>query len=69
MRNFIVLVCMVLCLFGPSVVFAFVGYSAIETAGKRPGNSAKVMTTLLTKLIITTAVLIGCLAVLLKLFG
>lgn len=66
MRNIIILLSMILCLFGPSAIFTVVGYRAFRALSKRPTNSARIMIALITKLVITTAVLMLILTMLLK---
>ena len=60
---------MLLCLFGPTALFTLVGYKAMEAVGKRPSDSARVMTIMLVKMVITAAVLFGILLTLLAVFG
>ena len=69
MRNVAILFGMLACLFGPTVVFTWVGRRSMESLGKRPTNSARVMVALITKLLLTAMVLIGLLVLLLKTFA
>ena len=69
MKNVIILFGMLGCLFGPTAVFTLVGYSALQAVSKRPTDSAKVMTALVTKLVITSVIIIGVLAGILKAFA
>ena len=69
MRNIIILLSMIFCLFGPMTIFALVGRKAMKTLSDRPTNSAKVMIALITKLVIVTVVIMGLLVVLLKSFA
>ena len=69
MKNVIILLGMVLCLYGPMAFFAFVGYKAIHTVGNRPSDSGRAMIALATKLVITAVVLISILMVMLKVFA
>jgi F0F1-type ATP synthase membrane subunit c/vacuolar-type H+-ATPase subunit K len=69
LRNLVILLVMLLCLFGPMVIFAFVGNRAIESLGKRPSQGGRVMMGLILKLVITALVLIGLLILLLASFG
>ena len=69
MRNVLILLAMLLCLFGPTAIFTYVGYKAMRDLSKRPTNSAKVMIALITKLVIVSVILMGLLALMLKFFG
>ena len=69
MRNFIILASMLLCLFGPTGIFTFIGYKSLREISKRPSSSANVMIALITKLVITTVVLVGIQMTLLKIFA
>ena len=69
MRNILILLAMLLCLFGPTVIFTFFGYKSMQSLNKRPTDSAKVMIGLITKLIVISGILIGVLALLLKFYA
>lgn len=69
MRNFLILLSMIVCLFGPTAIFTVVGYKSMKTLSNRPTNSARIMIALITKLVIVTAILTGILSMLLKYFG
>ena len=69
MKNVIILLGMLACLFGPTGIFTMIGYKSLKEISKRPSTSANVMISLITKLVITTVVLMGVLMVLLKTFA
>ena len=69
MRSILILLGMVVCLFVPPAVFAYVGYKAVESLSKRPTAGAGVMIALVTKCVATAAVLLGLLMVLLKVYA
>lgn len=69
MNNLIILLVMILCIFGPMVIYAIVGYKAMEELGKRPSHGGKVMVPTIFKLTITAGILIGVLMVVLEVFG
>ena len=69
MKNVIILLGMLACLFGPSALFTLIGYKSLEAVSRRPSDSARVMVALITKLVIATVVIVGILAGLLKAFA
>ena len=69
MKNVIVLLGMMACLFGPTTIFTLVGYKSLEAVSSRPTDSARVMIALITKLVIVTVLIVGVLAGLLKAFA
>ena len=50
---------MLVCLFGPTTLFAIVGIKSMDALGKRPSKGGRVMTVLVTKLIAGGGVAIG----------
>ena len=60
---------MLLCLFGPTALFALIGAKSMNALAKRPSNSAKVMVALLVKIIAAAVVIMGMLMGLLKIFA
>ena len=69
MRNLLIFLAMMLCLFGPTALFAMVGYKSMVSLGKRPTDSARVMVALMMKIIAATAVIMGIQMALLKVFS
>ncbi len=69
MRDILIFLAMMLCLFGPMALFTILGRKSLDTLGKRPTDSARVMTALIIKLIVAAIVVIGILMALLKFFG
>ena len=69
MKNVIILIGMLACLFGPTTVFTLIGYKSLETVSRRPSDSASVMIALITKLVIATVVIVGVLVGMLKAFA
>ena len=69
MRNVIILLGMLACLFGPTAIFTLVGYKSLKQISKRPSQSGGEMIALITKLVITTFVLMSLLMVLMKCYA
>ena len=69
MKNLVILAAMLACLFGPTAIFTLIGYKALQQISKRPSGSANVMISLITKLVITTVILMGLQMVLLRSFA
>ena len=69
MKDLVILVLMIVCLFGPMSIFVFVGKKALDDLGKRPSEGAKVMIPFLLKLMGATAVSVILLMIMLKAFG
>ena len=57
------------CLFGPTTLFAFVGYKAMETLAERPSKGGRVMIGLISKLLAGAGVAIGLLMGVLFIFS
>ena len=60
---------MMVCLFGPMAIFAWVGNQALSEFGRRPSEGARVMVPFILKLMAASMVAIGILMILLKVFG
>ena len=60
---------MLVCLFGPTVVFSMVGYKSLQTLGRRPSRASRALTLLVVKLAVTSGILIGLLMLLVKLYA
>lgn len=69
MKSIIILLSMIACLFGPTIVFTIFGYRSMVILARRPPNSAGVMIALIVRLVLVSAVLIGILMFLLKSFA
>jgi len=68
MRDVIILLGMLACLFGPTALFTLFGYKALEELGRRPSLSGGVMIAFVTKFTVFAVILIGALIGLLKAF-
>ena len=60
---------MMLCLFGPMAIFAWVGNRALSDFGRRPSEGARVMVPFILKLMAASMLAIGVLMILLKVLG
>ena len=69
MRNVLILLGTLLCLFGPMIIFTIIGRKALEELGKRPSEGASAMIPMTIKLVAVTAALIGLLMIMLKVFA
>jgi len=69
MRNFIVIVVMVLTVLGPSAVIAAIGYSSIRALGRNPSSAPKIMLAMIIALVFAEAIAIIALLVIFHLFG
>lgn len=69
MKALLVILIMFGCLFGPMVIFSWVGHAALRDLGKRPSNAGKAMTFLITKLVVTTIGVCCLLILALRIFG
>ncbi len=69
MQKILILLVMLVCLFGPMAIFAWAGNRALSDIGRRPSEGARVMVPFILKLMAASAVAIGILMILLKVFG
>ncbi|MEI8344995.1 MAG: hypothetical protein WCG06_02870 [Candidatus Omnitrophota bacterium] len=68
MRNLIVFLGMMFCLFTPSVIFTLVGYKSMMKLGNRPSGGGRVLIPMVARLLITAGVLIAVLVFFLSRF-
>ena len=69
MSSIIIFILLLICVFGPIIVFGIVGYKALEELGKRPMQGGGVMIPLIMKLVVTAAIILGILMFVLEFFG
>lgn len=69
MKNFIIIVVMLLTILGPSAVIAAIGYSSIRALGRNPSSSSKIMLAMIIALIFAEAIAVIALLVLFHLFA
>lgn len=69
MKNFIIVVVMLLTILGPSAVIAAIGYSSIRALGRNPSSSSKIMLAMIIALIFAEAIAVIALLVLFHLFA
>lgn len=69
MASIVIFSLLLICVFGPMIVFGIVGYKALEELGKRPMRGGGVMIALVTKLVVTSAIIVGILMFVLEFFG
>lgn len=69
MRNFIIILVMIVTILGPSAVIAVIGYSSIRALGRNPSSAPKILMAMIISLIFAEAIAVIALLVLFQLFG
>lgn len=67
MRNFIIILVMVLSILGPSIVIGAIGFASIKALGRNPSAAPKILLSMIIALIFAEAVAIIALLVLFQL--
>ena len=68
LRNFTILLIMVLSTLGPSLVIALVGYGAVKALGRNPSASPHILTSMIFAFVFAEAIAIIALLVIFNLF-
>ncbi|MFH1199357.1 MAG: hypothetical protein V1650_04295 [Candidatus Omnitrophota bacterium] len=69
MRNFIIILVMLVTILGPSAVIASIGYASIKALGRNPSAAPKIMIAMIIALIFSEAIAVIALLILFQLFG
>ncbi|MBI5300004.1 MAG: hypothetical protein A3H42_02865 [Deltaproteobacteria bacterium RIFCSPLOWO2_02_FULL_46_8] len=69
MRNFVIILVMLVTILGPSAVIAVIGYSSIRALGRNPSSAPKILMAMIIALIFAEAIAVIALLVLFQLFG
>jgi len=69
MKNFTIILVMLISTLGPSAVIAMVGYSAVKALGRNPSASPKILISMIVAFIFAEAIAIIGLLVVYNLFG
>jgi len=68
MRNFTIILIMVLATMGPAAVIAIVGFAAVKAVGRNPSAAAKILMSMITAFVFAEAIAILALLVVFNLF-
>jgi len=68
MRNFTIILIMVLATLGPAAVIAIVGFAAVKAVGRNPSAAAKILMSMITAFVFAEAIAILALLVVFNLF-
>ena len=69
MRNFIIILVMVVTILGPSAVIAAIGFASVRALGRNPSAAPKILIAMIIALIFAEAIAVIALLVLFQLFG
>ncbi len=69
MRDFIIILVMVLSILGPSIVIGAIGYASIRALGRNPSSAPKILLSMIIALIFAEAIAIIALLVLFQIIG
>jgi F0F1-type ATP synthase membrane subunit c/vacuolar-type H+-ATPase subunit K len=69
MKNFVVILIMLISILGPSAVIAAVGYSSVRALGRNPSAAPKIMLAMILAFIFSEAIALIALLVIYNLFG
>lgn len=69
MKNFVVILIMLISILGPSGVIAAVGYSSVRALGRNPSAAPKIMLAMILAFIFSEAIALIALLVIYNLFG
>ncbi len=69
MKNFTIILVMLISTLGPSAVIAMVGYSAVQALGRNPSAAPKILISMIVAFIFAEAIAIIGLLVVYNLFG
>lgn len=69
MRNFVIILVMLLTILGPSAVIASIGYASIRALGRNPSAANKILQAMIISLVFAESVAIIALLILFHLFG
>jgi F-type H+-transporting ATPase subunit c len=69
MKNFTIILIMLISTLGPSAVIAMVGYSAVQALGRNPSAAPKILISMILAFIFAEAIAIIGLLVVYNLFG
>jgi len=69
MKNFTIILVMLISTLGPSAVIAMVGYSAVKALGRNPSAAPKILISMIVAFIFAEAIAIIGLLVVYNLFG
>lgn len=69
MKNFVVILTMLISTLGPSAVIAAVGYSSVRSLGRNPSAAPKIMLAMILAFIFAEAIALISLLVIYNLFG
>ncbi|MFA5094723.1 MAG: hypothetical protein WC512_05715 [Candidatus Omnitrophota bacterium] len=69
MRNFLIILVMLVTILGPSAVIAAIGYASIKALGRNPSAAPKILQAMIISLIFAEAIAVIALLILFQLFG
>jgi len=69
MRNFLIILVMLVTILGPSAVIAAIGYARIRALGRNPSAAPKILQAMIISLIFAEAIAVIALLILFQLFG
>lgn len=69
MRDFVIILVMILTILGPSGVIAAIGYSSIRALGRNPSSAPKILIAMIIALIFAESIAIIALLILFQLFA
>lgn len=69
MRNFIIILVMVVTILGPSAVIAAIGFASIRALGRNPSSAPKILLAMVISLIFAESIAVIALLILFQLFG
>ena len=68
-ETFIILLCMLIAVMGPSVVIAVLGHAVIKALGRNPSAASKIFMGMVVMLVFVEAIAIVAILVIFQLFG
>lgn len=69
MKNFTIILVMLISILGPSGVIAAVGYSSVRALGRNPSASSKIMMSMILAFVFAEAIALIALLIIYNLFG
>lgn len=69
MRNFVIVLVMLVTILGPSAVIASIGYASIRALGRNPSAAPKILLAMIIALVFSEAIAVIALLILFQLFG
>lgn len=69
LKNFIVVLVMIVTILGPSGVIAAIGYASIRALGRNPSAAPKILQAMIVALIFSMAIAVVALLILFRLFA